>query len=83
MLDGSGETKVCDESPRSCDRADMWAAAVRCDDIDVMYSVVGRDRGSKRSVFVDDGIGTGHRKNLRREILFDCESVENDAAGVD
>lgn len=37
----SGGTKEGDWSPQPYDRAEMWAAAVRCVDIDVMCSEVG------------------------------------------
>ena len=48
-MDVSGGTKAGDRSPQPYERAEMWAAAVRCVDIDIMCSEVGWGRGSECS----------------------------------
>ena len=51
-MDVSGGTKAGDRSPQPYERAEMWAAAVRCVDIDIMCSV-----GSGQRMFVVVGRG--------------------------
>eukprot|EP00561_Arcocellulus_cornucervis_P003892 CAMPEP_0185808654 /NCGR_PEP_ID=MMETSP1322-20130828/5736_1 /TAXON_ID=265543 /ORGANISM="Minutocellus polymorphus, Strain RCC2270" /LENGTH=90 /DNA_ID=CAMNT_0028504883 /DNA_START=565 /DNA_END=837 /DNA_ORIENTATION=- len=48
-MDASGGTKAGDWSPQPYERAEMWAAAVRCVDVDIMCSEVGWGRGSECS----------------------------------